>query len=86
MHWESVALLLAMALAVNVPLGAWRRSQRKFSPSWFAGIHASIPLLFAARLQLDVPAWVIPVEIAFVVAGQVLGSRLPVWRGVPSLD
>ena len=86
MNWGSVALLMAMAVAVNVPLGAWRRSQRKFSVGWFAGIHASIPLLFAARLQLDVPAWVIPMEIALVVAGQIVGSRLSVRRSIPSLD
>ena len=77
MEWPRIALLLAVALAVNVPLGVWRRGMRRFSPAWFLAIHASIPLLIALRLALVETNWVIPPEIALAVVGQVVGVRLP---------
>ena len=77
MEWASIALLLAVALMVNVPLGMWRRSMRRFSPAWFLAIHASIPLLIALRLALVGMNWVIPPEIALAIVGQVVGMRLP---------
>jgi hypothetical protein len=80
MDLGAVVLLLAGAFALNLPLGAWRRSQRKFSPAWFLGIHASIPALFLARIEFDVSRWVIPLEVALVLAGQVIGARLGAWR------
>jgi O-antigen ligase len=75
-HWGTIGLLLILAFALNLPLGAWRKSQRKFSPAWFLGIHASIPLLFAARIEFDLSYWVIPPEIVLALAGQLAGSRL----------
>jgi len=80
MEWASIALLLIVALAVNVPLGMWRRGMRRFSPAWFLAIHASIPLLIALRLALVGTNWVIPPEIVLAVAGQVVGMRLPQLR------
>ena len=82
MEWAWIALLLAVALAVNVPLGMWRRGMRRFSPAWFLAIHASIPLLIALRLALVETNWVIPPEIAFAIVGQVVGMRLPRLRPV----
>jgi hypothetical protein len=70
-------LLLAVALGTNVVLGMWRSGLRRFSPAWFLAIHASIPLLVAMRLATDRPNWVIPLEIALGVAGQLIGARLP---------
>jgi hypothetical protein len=70
-------LLLVVALGSNVALGMWRRRLRPFSPTWFVAIHASIPLLVAMRLALARPNWVIPLEITMVVAGQLVGARLP---------
>ena len=80
MEWAFIALLLAVALTVNVPLGMWRRGLRRFSPAWFIAIHASIPLLVGMRLALVPTNWVIPAEIALAVAGQLAGTRLPLLR------
>ena len=77
MDFAFTGLLLAVALGSNVLLGMWRRGMRRFSPAWFVAIHASIPLLVAMRLALARPHWVIPLEIAMVVAGQLVGARLP---------
>ncbi len=76
MEWTSIGALLALAFAANLPLGWWRARQRRFSLWWFVGIHASIPFLIATRFALGVPFWVVPLEFALVVAGQVAGSRL----------
>ncbi len=70
-------LLFAVALGTNVLLGMWRRGLRRFSPAWFVAIHGSIPLLVAMRLTLGPPIWVILPEIALIVAGQLIGARLP---------
>ena len=80
MEWASIALLLIVALAINVPLGMWRRGMRRFSPAWFLAIHASIPLLIALRLALVGTNWVIPPEIALAIVGQMVGARLPQLR------
>ena len=82
MEWAWIALLLAVALAMNVPLGMWRRGMRRFSPAWFPVIHASIPLLIALRLALVDTNWVIPPEIALAMVGQMVGMRLPQRRRV----
>ena len=72
----STGLVLAFAFGANLPLGWWRRGQRRFSPAWFIGIHASIPFLIAMRIALGVPFWAVPLEVVLVLAGQVAGSRL----------
>ena len=75
-----IGLLFVAALAINLPLGMWRRRLRRFSPAWFLAIHASIPVLVAVRLVFVPAYWVIPPEIALAVAGQLVGARLfPLW-------
>jgi hypothetical protein len=76
MHSASTAVLLVLAFGANLPLGWWRRYQRRFSPAWFFAIHASIPVLIATRFAFGISYWIIPAEIAAAVAGQVAGSRL----------
>jgi len=78
MEWWPIAVLLSLAFAINVPLGAWRGRQRKLSPAWFAGIHASIPVLILLRTQLDITPWVMPAEAVLLLAGQTAGNR---WGG-----
>jgi len=76
MDWMLIGLLLVLAFGANLPLGWWRRYQRRFSPAWFLAIHASIPALIATRIAFGISYWVIPLELAAAVAGQVGGSRL----------
>jgi hypothetical protein len=72
-----IGLLFVTALGTNVLLGMWRSGLRRFSPTWFLAIHASIPLLIAIRLVLIRPIWVIPPEIGLAFIGQFVGARLP---------
>jgi hypothetical protein len=75
-----IGLLFVTALGTNALLGIWRSGLRRFSPAWFAAIHASIPLLIAMRLVLIRTLWVIPPEIGLAVVGQFVGARLPLLR------
>jgi hypothetical protein len=75
-----IGVLFVTALATNAVLGVWRSGLRRFSPSWFLAIHASIPLLVAMRLLLIRPNWVIPPEIGLAFVGQFVGGRVPTFR------
>jgi hypothetical protein len=72
----AIGILLLLAFLVNLPLGWWRNRQARFSALWFLAIHASIPVLVATRFALGLSVWMIPVEIAFAIVGQVTGARL----------
>lgn len=76
----AIAFLLVAALAINLPLGAWRYGLRRFSPWWFVAVHASIPVLLVIRLTLVPVTWVIPPEIGLALVGQMVGGRLPRMR------
>jgi hypothetical protein len=82
----AIGSLFLVALAMNVPLGAWRRRQQRFSPAWFLAIHASIPFLVAFRFVFSLPVWVIPPEVMLAVAGQIVGARLPLVRSPSGLS
>jgi hypothetical protein len=72
-------LLMAFALAVNLPFGYWREGTAKFSPAWFVAVHAAVPLIIALRYLLDLE-WrlaALPFTVAAYFAGQALGAR---WR------
>jgi hypothetical protein len=68
--------LLAAACLVNVPLGALRSRQRKFSAKWFLFVHLSIPLIYLLRTTEGFGYWAIPPLIAAAVWGQVMGGRM----------
>lgn len=70
-----IALLFATALIMNAFLGIWRSGLRRFSPSWFLAIHASIPELVTVRVLFIHPTWVIPPEIGLAFVGQFAGAR-----------
>lgn len=74
-----IGLLFATALSTNTALGVWRSGLRRFSPTWFLAIHASIPLLIAIRILLIESTWVIPPEIGLAFVGQFAGARLPAY-------
>ncbi|MDR1592665.1 MAG: hypothetical protein LBS16_07290 [Prevotellaceae bacterium] len=75
MHITEWILLGIFCCLINVPLGYWRECFRKFSTMWFVLVHASVPLIVALRIWLDVPSWLIPVNIALAVLGQYLGGQ-----------
>jgi hypothetical protein len=75
-HSELLALVIAIAIAVNLPFGAWRTTTRKFSVAWFLSIHLPIPAIFVIRRAAGFGWDYVPVMIACAVAGQLLGGWL----------
>ncbi len=71
LHAAAVALV---ALALNLPFGAWRSATRRFSKLWFLAVHLPVPVVLLARVATDLSARLIPVLVVAAVAGQVLGS------------
>uniref|UniRef100_A0A1D1Z4J6 Putative arylformamidase n=1 Tax=Anthurium amnicola TaxID=1678845 RepID=A0A1D1Z4J6_9ARAE len=72
------AKMLTMALlgmAANVPLGVWREHTKKFSPQWFAAVHAAVPFIGMLRKSVLMPKTAMAVTIAASILGQTIGSR-----------
>jgi hypothetical protein len=72
--WGNILLVSLACLLVNIPMGAQREKCRKFSWQWFLWIHASIPLIIALRVWLQLPPIAIPINIAAAVLGQCIGG------------
>ncbi|KAK8963114.1 hypothetical protein KSP40_PGU018876 [Platanthera guangdongensis] len=72
------AKTLAIALigmAANVPLGIWREHTKKFSPQWFAAVHAAVPFIAMLRKSVLMPKSAMAFTIAASILGQTIGSR-----------
>jgi len=72
------AKMLAIALlgmAANVPLGIWREHTQKFSPQWFAAIHAAVPFIAMLRKSVLMPKTAMAFTLAASILGQTIGSR-----------
>lgn len=72
------AKTLAIALigmAANVPLGIWREHTQKFSPQWFAAVHAAVPFIAMLRKSVLMPKAAMAFTIAASILGQTIGSR-----------
>ncbi|XP_058216051.1 uncharacterized protein LOC131327072 [Rhododendron vialii] len=69
-----------LGMAANVPLGVWREHTEKFSPSWFAAVHAAVPFIAMLRKSVLMPKTAMAFTIAASVLGQVIGSRAERYR------
>ncbi|OWM87581.1 uncharacterized protein LOC116188334 [Punica granatum] len=70
-----VLVIGVLGMAANVPLGIWREHTKKFSPSWFAAVHAAVPFIAMLRKSILMPKSAMAFTIAASVLGQVIGSR-----------
>ena len=64
------------SLLVNIPLGAWRVSVKKFSWQWFVAVHLCVPLIFILRHQAGLGLRVIPVLVLFSLSGHFVGGTI----------
>ncbi|KAK2633935.1 hypothetical protein Ddye_028727 [Dipteronia dyeriana] len=69
-----------LGMAANVPLGIWREHTEKFSPSWFAAVHAAVPFIAMLRKTVLMPKYAMAFTIAASILGQVIGSRAERYR------
>ncbi|PLX87967.1 MAG: hypothetical protein C0618_05360 [Desulfuromonas sp.] len=75
-RFVQLALLLAFAFTVNLPLGYMRETSRKFSLRWFVLIHISIPFIVMLRITQDFSWQIIPLTLGCAVAGQIFGGKI----------
>jgi hypothetical protein len=79
----NLSILVLIAVALNVPFGAYRATTERLSVRWFLAIHLPIPFIILLRLGSGYTYRVIPLMIAASVAGQFLGSwAYARWRAV----
>ncbi|XP_073360617.1 uncharacterized protein [Aegilops tauschii subsp. strangulata] len=64
-----------LGMAANVPLGVWREHTKKFSPQWFAAVHAAVPFIAMLRKSVNMPRTAMVFTIAASILGQTIGSR-----------
>lgn len=77
---SKVLVIGILGMAANVPLGIWREHTEKFSPSWFAAVHAAVPFIAMLRKSVLMPKAAMAFTIAASVLGQVIGSRAERYR------
>ncbi|KAF2921510.1 hypothetical protein DAI22_07g039000 [Oryza sativa Japonica Group] len=71
---KMVAIAL-LGMAANIPLGVWREHTKKFSPQWFAAVHAAVPFIGMLRKSVNMPKTAMAFTIAASIIGQTIGSR-----------
>jgi hypothetical protein len=76
MDYGMLALVIVIAIAINLPFGAWRTTTRKFSVTWFLSIHLPIPAIFVIRRAAGFGWEYVPVMIACAATGQLVGGWL----------
>ncbi|WOL09509.1 hypothetical protein Cni_G18262 [Canna indica] len=83
-----VLAIAMLGMAANVPLGVWREHTKKFSPEWFAAVHAAVPFIAMLRKSVLMPKTAMAITIAASILGQTLGSRAERLRlkAVPAAD
>jgi curli biogenesis system outer membrane secretion channel CsgG len=53
----------------------WREHTKKFSPQWFAAVHAAVPFIAMLRKSVVMPRTAMAFTIAASIVGQTIGSR-----------
>ena len=77
---EKMLVIGVLGMAANIPLGVWREHTEKFSPSWFAAVHAAVPFIGMLRKSVLMPKTAMAFTIAASILGQVIGSRAERYR------
>ncbi|GMG99384.1 hypothetical protein Nepgr_001224 [Nepenthes gracilis] len=75
-----ILVIGVLGMAANVPLGIWREHTKKFSPSWFAAVHAAVPFIAMLRKCVLMPKTAMAFTIGASVLGQIIGSRAERYR------
>lgn len=65
-----------ISFGLNIPLGLWRATTKKFSFSWFISIHLAVPLIYFLRVSQGLSKWTIPFFFACAIFGQIAGGRI----------
>ena len=75
---QSLWLVAAAVLVLNLPFGYWRAGAPRFSRPWLVAVHAPVPLVVGLRFASGL-GWQLstfPVMVGAFFAGQYLGGTL----------
>lgn len=75
-----ILVIGVLGMAANIPLGIWREHTEKFTPQWFAAVHAAVPFIAVLRKSVLMPKTAMAFTIAASILGQVIGSRAERYR------
>jgi len=72
-----IALVALLVFIINLPFGALRARERKYSFKWFLYIHLPIPLVVFLRIYSDIgfALYTYPILIAAFFGGQLAGRK-----------
>ncbi|HSW64116.1 MAG TPA: hypothetical protein VLH56_12540 [Dissulfurispiraceae bacterium] len=73
-----LALILVVALLLNIPCGYLRSREPKYSWKWFLWVHIPVPMIVALRIFMHTELKYIPLIILAAALGQFLGGRMGV--------
>jgi len=81
-EWRDLSILALLVALVNVPFGYWRAGTTKFTPRWFAAVHAPVPIVVALRIVTGVAfrLGTVPILVGAFLGGQMAGGKLRAWR------
>ncbi len=71
-----LAVIILIAVLINIPLGYLRQGTQKFSFSWYFYIHISIPFIIYLRVKSGYSWKFIPLTLAGALIGQFIGGRI----------
>lgn len=72
-----ILIVAILVFLVNLPFGALRGRERKYSFKWFLYIHLPIPLVVFLRIYSDIgfALYTYPILIAAFFGGQLIGRK-----------
>ena len=72
-----VALVALLVFLINLPFGALRGREKKYSFRWFLYIHLPIPFVVLLRIYSDIgfALYTYPILIVAFFSGQMLGRK-----------
>lgn len=77
---EKMLAITMLGISANIPLGIWREHTKKFSPQWFAAVHAAVPFIAMLRKSVLMPKTAMAITLAASILGQTIGSRAERYR------
>lgn len=75
-HFVTASLIGLLGFILNLPLGYWRASVKKYSKQWFLAVHLSVPVIYLLRVESGLSYQVIPFMILAAFSGQFVGAKV----------
>lgn len=72
-----ILLLIIFVFLLNLPLGLWRSTVKKFSFQWFIAVHIAVPFIVLMRMYLGIGFELITLPLTMIpyFAGHFVGGK-----------